>query len=101
MGTGIITMIMTTVTTMVTDTITSMVAGITTIVTTMTSARPGLARWPCCTFGVLPLPIWGEGWGEGVTGQIERPNPLTPPLSLWEREQTEPAASLCTHEPGR
>src|SRR6266852_5606155 len=33
----------------------------------------------------LPLPIWGEGGGEGVTvGSmlIERPKPLTPPLSL-------------------
>jgi hypothetical protein len=36
------------------------------------------------TFGALPLPalsaftrvfdaLWGEGWGEGVTGQTERP----------------------------
>jgi uncharacterized protein len=51
----------------------------------------------------LPLPyisaftrvfdaLWGEGWGEGVTGQTDRPKPLTPPLSQREREQTEPAA---------
>jgi hypothetical protein len=56
----------------------------------------------------LPLPyisaftrvfdaLWGEGWGEGVTGGrwlIERPQPLTPPLSLWEREQTECSTTL-------
>jgi hypothetical protein len=41
----------------------------------------------------LPLPIWGEGGGEGVTvtpiGPFERSKPLTSPLFLWEREQTE------------
>jgi uncharacterized protein len=40
----------------------------------------------------LPLPTWGEGWGEGVTGRTDRPEPLTPPLSQREREQTERAA---------
>src|SRR5712691_11173390 len=29
-----------------------------------------------------PLPIWGEGWGEGITElSIEARAPLTPPLS--------------------
>src|SRR5215510_12771068 len=40
----------------------------------------------------LPLPTWGEGWGEGATGQTDRPKPLTPPLSQREREQTESVA---------
>jgi hypothetical protein len=47
----------------------------------------------------LPLPIWGEGGGEGVTSPsmvVERPKPLTPPLSLWEREQTKLVAALIT-----
>jgi hypothetical protein len=47
----------------------------------------------------LPLPIWGEGRGEGVTSlsmAVERPKPLTPPLSLWEREQTELVAAMIT-----
>src|SRR5262249_22424222 len=47
----------------------------------------------CSLLGAVRLPFWGEGWGEGVTGQTERPYPLTPPLSLWEREKTEIAAS--------
>jgi len=58
---------------------TATIMGIT-IITIMTSV--GL--------GALPLPIWGEGWGEGVTGRAERP-PLTPLPFLWEMEQTEPA----------
>ena len=43
----------------------------------------------CHKRGGLPLPIWEAGGGEGVTDcrfVIERPKPLTPPLSLWERE---------------
>jgi hypothetical protein len=40
--------------------------------------------------GGLPLPI-GERVGARGFGSIERPEPLTPPLSLWGREQTESA----------
>jgi uncharacterized protein len=47
----------------------------------------------------LPLPTWGEGWGEGVTGQTDRPKPLTPPLSQREREQTEPVARPVANSP--
>jgi hypothetical protein len=39
----------------------------------------------------LPLPI-GDRVGVREFGSIERPEPLTPPLSLWEREQTESAS---------
>jgi hypothetical protein len=63
-----------------------------TIITIMISAEVSLVRCRRPDLGALPLPIWGEGWGEGVTGEAERAKPLTPPLSLWEREQTEPAA---------
>jgi hypothetical protein len=63
-----------------------------TIITIMISAELSLVRCRRPDLGALPLPIWGEGWGEGVTGEAERAKPLTPPLSLWEREQTEPAA---------
>ena len=63
-----------------------------TIITIMISAELSLVRCRHPDLGALPLPIWGEGWGEGVTGEAERAKPLTPPLSLWEREQTEPAA---------
>jgi hypothetical protein len=62
------------------------------IITIMISAELGLVRCRRPDLGALPLPNWGEGWGEGVTGEAERAKPLTPPLSLWEREQTEPAA---------
>jgi hypothetical protein len=34
----------------------------------------------CDKLGALPLPIWGEGGGEGVTDR-PKPQPLTPPLS--------------------
>jgi hypothetical protein len=43
-------------------------------------------------FGVLLLPVWGEGWGEGDTERSKDLNPSPHPLSLWEREQIEPAA---------
>jgi len=36
--------------------------------------RRGVTRGGMRSFlGALPLPFWGEGWGEGVTGQTERP----------------------------
>jgi uncharacterized protein len=65
---------------------------------------------PLHTLGALPLPnisaftrvfdaLWGEGWGEGVTGQPQRPEPLTPPLSQREREQTERAARPAAKSP--
>jgi hypothetical protein len=38
------------------------------------------ARWRF-TLGALPLPTWGEGWGEGVTDDRWSGNPLTPALS--------------------
>jgi hypothetical protein len=44
---------------------------------------------------VISLSPFGERVGvRGVriVEIIERPKPLTPPLSLWEREQTEHAA---------
>src|SRR5262245_54772995 len=46
--------------------------------------------------GAPPLPIWGEGWGEGVRGLSRDLNP-NPPLSLREREQTEFAAREAAH----
>jgi hypothetical protein len=36
----------------------------------------------------LPLPN-GERVGVRGVGSLDRPEPLTPPLSQWEREQTE------------
>src|SRR5262245_11575448 len=92
MDTGIITTITTTtivITTMITVIITAMVT-----ITNMTSAEYRLARCGRRGFGLLPLPL-GERAGvrAGVRGlPTERLNPLTPPLSLWEREQTEPAS---------
>jgi hypothetical protein len=75
---------------MITDT--AMIMTIIIIITIMISAELGLVRCRRPDLGALPLSNWGEGWGEGVTGEAERAKPLTPPLSLWEREQTEPAA---------
>ena len=91
---------------------TTMVMGITII--TILSAELCLVRRRRPALGALPLPIWGEGWGEGGTGKTERLKPLTPPLSQpksdlsdfgqlkvpnsgkpefgWEREPTESAA---------
>jgi uncharacterized protein len=51
------------------------------------------------TIGALPLLTWGEGWGEGVTGQTDRAEPLTPPLSQREREQTEFVARPVANSP--
>ena len=62
------------------------------IITIMISAELSLVRCRRPDLGALPLPILGEGWDEGITGETERAKPLTPPISLWEREQAEPAA---------
>jgi hypothetical protein len=51
-----------------------------TIITIMISAELGLVRWRRRSLGATPL------------AYTERARPLTPPLSLWEREQTERAA---------
>src|SRR5262245_22125367 len=55
------------------------------------SAGHGHGSHCCCVgrrrvrkLGGLPLPIWGEGGGEGDTGLWREPNPLTPPLSPVE-----------------
>src|SRR5258705_8466477 len=77
----------------------------------------GASARSCDTLGALPLPSWGEG----VTGQTDRPKPLTPPLSQpksdlsdfghhnvpnsgkpefgWEKEQTESVARPVTRSP--
>ncbi len=55
------------------------------------SGRFALAHDTRRKLGGLPLPI-GERVGVRWFGSIERPEPLTPPLSLWEREQTECAS---------
>ena len=34
--------------------------------------------------GGLPLPFWGEGWGEGVTGYRETKTPHPTPLPMGE-----------------
>jgi hypothetical protein len=73
---------------MITDT--TMVMGITIIM--IVGAELCLVHRRRAGLGALPLPISGEGWGEGITGKTERPKPLTPSLSLWEREPTESAA---------
>jgi hypothetical protein len=62
-----------------------------TIITIMISAEVGLVCWRRRSLGAPPVPVSGEGC-EGVTAYTERARPLTPPLSLWEREQTERAA---------
>jgi hypothetical protein len=69
---------------------TTMVMGITIIM--IVGAELCLVRRRRPALGALPLPISGEGWGEGVTGKTERPKPLISSLSLWEREPTESAA---------
>src|SRR6476660_3970855 len=51
--------------------------------------------------GALPLPVWGEGWGEGVTGLLMDPNPSphpspygrgSPPNSRGRRHAIGPSA---------
>jgi hypothetical protein len=67
-----------------------------TIITIMIAAELCLVRRNRPALGALPFPIWGDG----VAGKTERPKPLTPSLSqpltpslsLWEREPTESAA---------
>jgi hypothetical protein len=39
--------------------------------------------------GLLPLPVWGEGWGEGVRKLSMDLNPSPHPSPYGEREQTE------------
>jgi len=63
-----------------------------TIITIMIAAELCLVRRRRPALGALPLSIWGKGWGEGVTGKTEGPNPLTRSPSPWEREPTESAA---------
>jgi NitT/TauT family transport system substrate-binding protein len=46
----------------------------------------------CRELGELPLPI-GERVGVRGDSPLDRPEPLTPPLSLWEREPTESVAA--------
>jgi HlyD family secretion protein len=62
--------------------------------------RP-VARRGSRGLSALPLP---EGERVGVRGLqiLDRPEPLTPPLSLWEREQAQPAAkaSIATNAGG-
>lgn len=69
---------------------TTMVMGITIIM--IVGVELCLVRRRRPALGALPLPICGEGWGEGVTGKTERPKPLIPSVPLWEREPTESAA---------
>ena len=56
-------------------TVTTMVMGITIIM--IVGAELCLVRRRRPALGALPLPICGEGWGEGVTGKTERPKSLT------------------------
>src|SRR4051794_29516165 len=65
------------------------------------AAQVGLDRGESGTLGAPPLPI-GERAGVRGDRLNERPQPLTPPLSQWEREQTEAADPLPgqTQSPG-
>ena len=38
----------------------------------------------CGKLGGLPLPVWGEGWGEGVTRDRELETPHPTPLPMGE-----------------
>ena len=49
---------------------TATIMGIT-ITTTMISVELDLVRWRRHGLGALPLPIGGEGWGEGVPAAPE------------------------------
>src|SRR5215831_1910520 len=41
--------------------------------------------------GALPLPIWGEGWGEGVTGGTDGSEPPHPFLDVAKESSPLPA----------
>ena len=60
--------------------------------------RPVLDHRRCDEFGGLPLPS-GERAGVRGLGSTDKPEPLTPPLSLREREQTECAVRHVTQFP--
>jgi len=49
----------------------------------------------CDTLGLLPLPVRGEGWGEGVTPARRPVTPSPPALSLREREPERGASRCC------
>src|SRR4029077_20519468 len=60
--------------------------------------RPVLDHRTCDELGGLPLPS-GERSGMRGLGSTDKPEPLTPPLSLREREQTERAVRHVTQFP--
>jgi NitT/TauT family transport system substrate-binding protein len=60
--------------------------------------RPVLDHRTCDEHGGLPLPS-GEREGVRGLGSTDTPEPLTPPLSLREREQTEGAVRHVTQSP--
>jgi NitT/TauT family transport system substrate-binding protein len=62
--------------------------------------RPVLDHRTCDELGGLPLPS-GERAGVRGFGTTDKPEPLTPPLSLREREQTECAVRHVTQFPLR
>src|SRR5437899_1366239 len=45
-------------------------------------------------FGALPLPVWGEGWGEGVTDLSRNPNPSPHPSPSRSRIYPTSAAQI-------
>ena len=62
----------------------------------MRSRRRAVSRLSSLLLGAPPLPV-GERVGVRGVGSLDRPKPLTPPLSLWEREPTESAARPSSH----
>ena len=60
--------------------------------------RPVLDHRTCDELGGLPLP-GGERAGVRGLGSTDKPEPLTPPLSLREREQTKYAVRHVTQSP--
>ena len=65
---------------------TGMITATTITITTMTRAASGLVHRPCRELGALPLPIWGEGGGEGVTTSIDlNPSPHPSPYGRGSR----------------